>query len=357
MNIAVIQYLQERNNEPPLAGQMAEQYELRIVDEDDSDMEIDTDLPALGRDKLIADLNLSFVGMCFKGKSVRRSSRKYIIGRESDIKSSDVTDVRRLHIDSGGGRHILNTGNTIDYLRVTIPGVSDTKLTLDLSKEKDYTLNSLFPMINKKRQENLVNSEFFCFYYLEDGKLFGGALSNRMSAQHLTKDELVLLPSEAICDKIHQEGFNFNSQTSEVDELTLLSIQRPKEFKVWKLGDRGKRKVRKFSIGRYLIRKTIDDNSLLKKDHYAIEIGKIIRCNRSSSGKRGFNLIYNHITGNQDREQEYEAVSEEQCTEIVNKINFFRKLSQYYGSEDVGGEVLKARKARALTLIRRKHAH
>jgi len=308
------------------------------------------------------------LGMCFKGKSVRRTNRKNNGGREvNELKYVDSNEYGRdnVHenIEVGPGLRkrrayvsILNKGKTIDYLRVRIPGPSDTMLTLHLSKNTEYTLHSLFPMINKKRKENLVNSEFFCFYYLENEKLLGGALPNRMSAQHLTKDEVILLPSEEICEKIHNEGFS--SKNSEVDELTLLSILRPKEYKVWKLGDRGKRKLRKFSIGRYLIRKTIlEDNSLLKKEHYAIEIGKITTCNRSSTSKRVFNLIYNHIKANQDREQEYEAVSEEQCAEIVDKINFFRKLCQYYGSEDNDGEVLKARKARALTLIRRKHAH
>jgi len=365
MNIAVIQHTHERKNKPPLAGQMGEQYEMRIVDEDDSDLEIETDLPPLGREKLIADLNLSVFGMCFKGKRSVRNLRPYnssglkeplvSINLGNDIVADDdegfSRDGRQKRFISLAG---LNKGSTIDFIRVKIPGPSSTTMTLQLQKDIQNTIQDLFPMVNKKRKENLVNSEFFSFYYVENGKLIGGPLPNRMSVHHLTQDELVLLPSVDICDKIHKEGFKIVK--SEVDQLPLLSILRPKEFKVWKIGDRGKKKVRKLAVGRYLIRKTVqEDNTLLKKDHVPIEIGKISKCQRSSTSKRIFNLIYNHITGNQEREQIYESASEEQCAEIVDKINFFRKLSLYYGSEDMGGEVLKARKARTHTLIRRRN--
>jgi len=368
MSIAVIQHMHERKNKPPLAGQMGEQYELRIVDEDDSDLEIEMDLPPLGREKLIGDLNLSVFGMCFKGKRNIRHLRQYNTNDHNDIKPPEVSinlgrdsfgdfeddisrDGRQKRFISLSG---LNKGTTIDFIRIMIPGPSSTTMTLHLQKDIEYNIQDLFPMVNKKRKENLVNSEFFSFYYVENRKLIGGALPNRMSAHHLTKDELLLLPSVEICNKIHQEGFN--SVKSEVDQLPLLSVLRPKEFKVWKIGDRGKKKVRRLAIGRYLIRKTVlEDNSLLKKDHVPIEIGKIIKCHRAPTSKRIFNLIYNHITLNQEREQVYEAAGEEQCAEIVDKINFFRKLSIYYGSEDIDGEVLKARKARNHTLIRRRN--
>jgi len=359
MNVALYQHT--RSKKPPLAGQMAEQYELRLVDEDDSEIEIEMDFPALGTEKRILDLNVSIVGMCFKGKLQKKD---FLSMSELELKRQGTNEYRdsspgwdkqstaRGRRDSIKSALSLNTGPTIDFIRVEIPGPLSTAVTLHLGKEKEYNLQDLFPMINKKLMQNLVNAEFFCFHYYTDSRLKGGPLRNNMSTLNLTGAALILLPTLAICKKMQNVRGNGSGRILEEDDFALISILRPMDFQVWKLRDNSlsrKKRLRTLRVGRYLIHKIAKDESSLlkKKEHLPIEIGKIERCELSATCKRIFALDYIHINGKQRREQSYEAQTEEQCSEIVEKINYFRELTKYYGSEDPDGEVVKARKGKS----------
>jgi len=358
MNVALYQHA--RSKKPKLAGQMAEQYELRLVDEDDSEVEIEMEFPALRTEKRILDLNISIVGMCFKGKLLKN---EFLSTTELDLKkqASDLivreSDAGMDHQSTGGGKRdslvatqMLNNGMTIGFIRVEIPGPLNTSVTLQLGKDKEYSLQDLFIMINKKLRQNLVNPEFFCFHYFTNSRLKGGPLRNSMSTLNLTGDSLILLPTVEVCEKMRNLRGYGSGRILEEDEFTLISILRPMDFQVWKLRDnsRSKKKRRTLRVGRYLIHKIVkDDGHLLKKDHLPIEIGKITRCDLTPRCKRIFVICYLHINGGKKREQSYEAQSEEQSSQIVDKINYFRQLTKYYGSEDPNGEVIKARKGKS----------
>merc|ERR1719474_597877 len=171
-----------------------------------------------------------------------------------------------------------------------------------------------------------------------------------MSTLNLTGDRLILLPTVKVCEKMRNQRGYGSGRILEEDDFTLISILRPMDFQVWKLRDnsRSKKKRRTLRVCRYLIHKIAkDDGHLLKKDHLPIEIGKITRCDLTPRCKRIFVICYLHINGGKKREQSYEAQSEEQSSQIVDKINYFRQLTKYYGSEDPNGEVIKARKGKS----------
>lgn len=358
MNVALYQHA--RSKKPKLAGQMAEQYELRLVDEDDSEVEIEMDFPALGTDKRILELNITIVGMCFKGKLLKneflsspdlelknQGANELIVASETGLDQESAGRGRR---ESLVATQWLNNGTTIGFIRVEIPGPLETSVTLLLDQEKECSLQDLFPMINKKLRQNLVNPEFFCFHYFTNTRLKGGPLRNSMSTLNLTGDRLILLPTVKVCEKMRNQRGYGSGRILEEDDFTLISILRPMDFQVWKLRDNSlsKKKRRTLRVGRYLIHKIAkDDGHLLKKDHLPIEVGKITRCDLTPRCKRIFVICYLHINGRQRREQSYEAQSEEQSSQIVDKINYFRQLTKYYGSEDPNGEVVKARKGKS----------
>jgi len=359
MNVALYQHA--RSKKPPLAGQMAEQYELRMVDDDDSEIEIEMDFPALGTEKKILDLNVSIVGMCFKGKLQKH---EFLSLSELDLKQQmtnedqeggqgwDKQSTARGRRDSLKSALSLNSGTKIEYIRVKIPGPLRTTVTLHFKdKEKEYNLQDLFPMINKKLMQNLVNPEFFCFHYFTNAGLKGGPLRNSMSTLNLTGAALILLPTLNVCKKMQNLRGNGSGRILEEDDFLLISILRPMDYQVWKLRNNSnkKKRVRTLRVGRYLIHKIAKHESsvLKKKEHVPIEVGKITRCELSATSKRIFALDYTHINGKKKREQSYEAQTEQECSDIVDKINYFRELTKYYGSEDPEGQVERARKGKS----------
>jgi len=352
----------------PVQGRVAQQYELRLCEEDDDEIEIDEDLPALVKNKLVQTLNLRIAGMCFKG-GVPMPQPTITIGARDSGNGAFTAAVSEKLVgqDTLEGPEFGNKGHSFvlndkefSFIRILLPGPVDSNLTLKLPKP-EVKLRELIPMINRKHKKQLVNTEYFAFYYTDDeGQLHGGALPMSSAVKNLLKDELVLLPTVEVCDKLHN-----GEEVVAAEELPYVSLLIPKEYKVWKLSDKGKRKARKMDVGRYLIRKTpTEDKSMVKRDHHPIEIGKIQRCVRSPKNERHFEIEYIHITGTNSvkksakkkqkdlREQVYECPTGQQCEEIVSKINYFRKISKFYGSEDPGGEVAKARNQRTLTMIR-----
>jgi len=306
------------------------EYQLRCMDIDDDDIEIDMGIPAFDLNLKINNLGINTAGIVFNKNIKNVESKDNLDDGISGSRLRSKTfnqlnnDINNNNDNTSGfdvNKH-KNNSNKI-YIKIQIPGPTNESHIMSIDNDSTaLTLRDLFGLLNKKKKSPQFSAKYFDFYY--KGLTKDGALGKQMKVLDLPNKELVILP------KIVSQ----NEDLTEAYEYPLVKLaNEPKEFNAVKIKSNQKR-ARLLAIDRYrIVKKVTNETSILgfgKKDHIPIDIKSITNIRVNLNNTKQFILDYRHPKSGV-KTQIYEMSNSKNVRLICDKIKYLCILRKLQG--------------------------